>query len=316
MSPDAAFIAGEPTRVVCVAGPTGAGKTALAIKLAKKLDGEIINADSRQVYAAFPIVTAQPEAEERAEVPHHLYGFLGAAEKISAGKWLEYAAPLAQAVAARGKVPIFVGGTGFYFQALLHGLAPIPPAPPEVVAAVAARLDAEGLDALRADLMKIDPEYAAKIRPGDRNRALRALSVYEATGKSFSWWHAHAPAVPVCRGPLFVARVPMPELEIRLRRRLRLMLEKGALEEVERAAREIPDATAPAWSGIGARELAEYLAGAASLDECLEKWFANTRAYAKRQNTWFRGRAESVWFDPSEARNLLDSPLLAPFLSD
>ena len=299
-----------PRPVVCLAGATGTGKTALSLTLAEMLNGEIINADSRQVYRDFPIVTAQPDEIEKERAPHHLFGFLPSGEKFSAGKWLELVAPLLDDLDSRGKTPIFVGGTGFYFQALLRGLSSIPQIPDEIAKKIAAWAEREGLSSLYERLLEIDPEYARKIHPNDKNRVLRALEVYEATGKPFAWWHDHSLGAPLASGPLFVLNLDKSELAKRLRRRITLMLERGALREAEEAWKKCPDEKAPAWTGIGPREIAEYRAGRATLDECLEKWAANTRAYAKRQATWFRGRRESVWIDASRPDEILESPYI------
>ena len=291
--------ADAPCPVICLAGPTGAGKTALALHLARELGGEIINADSRQVYADFPLITAQPSPDERARAPHHLYGFLPTEQKISAGRWADRAAAKAREVTAAGRVPLLVGGTGLYFQALLRGMAAIPAIAPEVSAGLEARLREAGPEALHAELSRADPSYAARIHPRDRQRILRALEVLEGTGKPFSWWHAHAMSAPLCAGPLFVLDAPLPWLAPRLARRLDAMLEAGAVEEARAALARTPAAAEgrriPGWSGIGCAELLDHLRGRTSLGECRALWLANTRAYAKRQLTWFRARSEAVF---------------------
>ena len=300
-----------PTPVICLAGPTGSGKTALALALADKLGGEIINADSRQVYADFPLITAQPSPEERAQAPHHLYGFLPTPEKISAGRWADMAAAKAREVAARGRVPLLVGGTGLYFQALLRGMAAIPAIPAAVTRALSARLAASGPEALHAELSRTDPAYAARIHPRDRQRILRALEVLEGTGKTFSWWHSHAMSAPLCAGPLFVLDASLDWLTPRLSRRLDAMLGAGAVEEARaalaRAAGAVDGVRLPGWSGIGCAELLDHLEGRTTLPQCRARWLTNTRAYAKRQLTWFRARQEAV-FLPSEGA---EEPLLA-----
>ena len=174
-----------PCPVVCLAGPTGSGKTALALHLARALGCEIINADSRQVYADFPLITAQPSPEERAAAPHHLYGFLPSAQKISAGRWAAMAAAAAAKVRARGGVPLLVGGTGLYFQALLRGMAAIPAVAPEVTRRLEERLRAEGPEALHAALARADPAYAARIHPRDRQRTPTPWNRPSARGRSW-----------------------------------------------------------------------------------------------------------------------------------
>lgn len=291
-----------PCAVICLAGPTGSGKTALALQLARDLGCEIINADSRQVYVDFPLITAQPSPEERAVAPHHLYGFLPTQQKISAGRWANMAAATAQEVAARGRIPLLVGGTGLYFQALLRGMAAIPPIAPEVTRRLKAQLHTAGPEDLHAALARADPAYAARIHPRDRQRILRALEVLEGTGKPFSWWHSHAMSPPPCVGPLLVLDASLNWLAPRLGRRMDAMLAAGALAEARSALARCPGSVngirQPGWSGIGCAELLAHLEGAISLEECRTRWLSNTRAYAKRQITWFRARSEAIFIAP------------------
>lgn len=284
--------------ILCVVGPTGAGKTALALALAKA-HGQgrttVVNADSRQIYADFPIVTAQPEAHETALCPHLLYGFLPTAEKLGAGEFVR----LAQNAIARehdqGRLCILAGGTGMYLKSLLRGIAAIPPVPPEIDAHWKARVKSEGSQKLHPLLAEIDPAYAARIHPNDPQRIARALAVHEATGRPFSWWHEQplpdAPYSPLVLG----LTKPLAELEARLKERISLMLERGAREEIERAWARCPDEKAPGWSGIGCRELLALHLGRLSPDEATALWLKNTRAYAKRQMTWFRALADVLW---------------------
>ena len=268
--------------------------------MAQTLDGEVINADSRQVYADFPLITAQPSPEERACCPHHLYGFLPTEQKISAGRWAEAALAKVRDILARGKTPLLVGGTGLYFQALLRGMAEIPPIDPLLTTEITARVDAQGAPALHAELAKIDPAYAAKIHPNDRQRIIRALEVCQGTGRSFTWWHGNSMSAPLCVGPLLTLDAPLSWLEPRLARRLDLMLEGGALDEARAAMRSCADPAAPGWSGIGCAEALAHLQGRLSLEDCRSLWLRNTRAYAKRQLTWFRARPEAQWLPPDD----------------
>ena len=284
--------------VICLAGPTGSGKTAAALAMADALGGEVINADSRQVYADFPRITAQPSPEELARCPHHLYGFLPTAQKISAGRWAVLAEDTARQILSRGKIPLLVGGTGLYFQTLLHGTAEIPPVDPALTAALTARLENAGSQAMHAELARIDPNYAARIHPNDRQRIVRALEVHAATGKPFTWWHRHAMSHPPCSGPLLVLDAPLPWLEPRLARRLDMMLASGAMDEAAAALKNCNDDAAPGWTGIGCAEALAFLRGRLGFDACRDLWLRNTRAYAKRQLTWFRARPEAVWLPP------------------
>lgn len=289
-----------PLPVICLAGPTGSGKTAAALAMAEALDGEVVNADSRQVYADFPLITAQPSEEERASCPHHLYGFLPTEQKISAGRWAEAAVLKVRDILARGKTPLLVGGTGLYFQALLRGMAEIPPVDPQLTARITARVDAMGAPAQHAELARIDPAYAAKIHPNDRQRIIRALEVCQSTGRPFTWWHSNSMSPPLCVGPLLTLDATLAWLEPRLARRLDLMLEGGALDEARAAMRICADPAAPGWSGIGCAEALAHLQGRLSLADCRSLWLRNTRAYAKRQLTWFRARPEALWLPPDD----------------
>lgn len=277
-------------RIICLGGPTGCGKTKTAIAIAQELGCEIINADSRQVYADFPIITAQPEGIELQKAPHHLYGFLDTSQKIDVGLWLNLAWDKIREIRQRGNIPLLTGGTGFYFQAILYGLAPIPPIKPAIRELYAMRMAAEGSERLYAELRQIDAGYAMKIHPHDRQRIQRALEVYASTGITFSQWHRTSTTIPAYAGQLYIMDISLKELEPLLNRRIELMLEMGAIAEVEMALSHCDLEDAPGWSGIGCRELRDYLQGKNSWQECLEQWRANTRAYAKRQLTWFKKR--------------------------
>lgn len=294
-------------RVLCVPGPTGAGKTAAALALAREVRGGVVNFDSRQVFADFPIITAQPTPEEQAACPHLLYGFLATAQALAAPAWADLARSAIADLAAEGRVPILVGGTGFYLRALLDPLAPIPPVPPDVRNAVQARWDGEGGAALHGELAGKDPAAAARIHPHDRQRVTRALEVLEATGRTLTDWHREGAAAPdweVCK--LGVA-LPPAALDPRLEARIGAMLAAGALEEARRALARCPDRTAPGWTGIGCAELGAHLAGEMDLDAACGLWFRNTRAYAKRQMTWFKRDASIRWFTPGQESALAEA---------
>ncbi len=295
----------SPPFVLCLAGPTGAGKSAAALYLAEKLGGEIVNADSRQLYADFPIITAQPSPEEQKLCPHHLYGFLPTEAKLSAARWAEMAASKAMAIAAGGRLPLMVGGTGFYLRALLTGMAEIPDIAPEVGTSLAEECRAEGLTAMHARLAGVDPEYAARIHAHDRQRIMRALEVWRATGHSFSWWHARGLGPAPAAGVVLGVGLPLDELTPRLDARIDAMLEAGAMDEARLAMQKSPDPAMPGWSGIGCRELLAFLREEISFDEARLLWLRNTRAYAKRQWTWFKADKTIQWFVPGDFDGLL-----------
>ncbi len=305
-------------RILCLVGPTGSGKTAAALHLAAMLErcglpAAVINADSRQVYRDFPIITAQPTEEEKKVCPHKLYGWLETTKKISAGQWADLADAAIRETLAEGRLPILVGGTGFYLRALLDGIAAIPAADPEVTKRLTRECEALGAPALHARLASIDPDYAAKIHPNDSQRNVRALEVWESTGKTFSWWHAQTPPPAKWQTLRLGIGLPLPELTPFLEKRIKIMIRDGALEEAESALKACPDTSAPGWTGIGCAETAAYLSGSLSLDQCVELWTRNTRAYAKRQWTWFRADKRILWFRPSQNEDL--TPVVKNFLN-
>jgi tRNA dimethylallyltransferase len=295
----------ELPRVVCLAGPTGTGKSAAALHLAAELGAEVINADSRQVYADFPVITAQPGLEERGLHPHHLYGFLGITAQINAGRWARLAAAKIAECAARGSLSLLVGGTGLYIRAIMRGMADIPPVEPVVAQRLEEEYAQQGPQALHARLAELDPPYAARTHARNRQRVLRALGVWECTGRTFSWWHTQGTERPVCRVLLVVLRAEPGELASRLERRINAMLEAGALEEARRAFASCADPKAPGWSGIGCAELYRHLAGELTLEQARALWLGNTRAYAKRQLTWFRGQEDAVWMESADIAGMV-----------
>ncbi|MGD9979962.1 MAG: tRNA (adenosine(37)-N6)-dimethylallyltransferase MiaA [Hyphomonadaceae bacterium] len=274
-------------RALLIMGPTASGKSALALALAERIGGEIVNADSMQVYRDFRILTARPTAEEEARAPHHLYGHVDAAERYSTGRWLSDALSAIAQIQARGETPILVGGTGLYFKALTQGLAEMPSVDPDRRAELTDRAAKQGAPALHAELARLDPKTAVRLEPNDAPRIIRALEVIESTGESISVFQADTkPALDAddWRG---VALTPeRAALYAAINARFEKMLEQGALEEVRAFAARAIDPTLPATKAHGAPALGAYLRGELTLAQAAETGQRDTRRYAKRQFTW------------------------------
>ena len=292
-------------QVICLAGATGTGKTAVALHLASALNGEIVNLDSRQVYHDFPIITAQPNFLELATCVHHAYGFLPTEEKLSAGYFAEMIVYIVREIIARNKVPILVGGTGLYFKTLLEGISPIPSISKDITNSVLERFTEVGSVALYKELMLVDEPYALRIHPNDKQRIARALEVYIATGKPLSWWHANKKAKPYVQGLYLGLDTSLNDLRPKLDKRIDLMLELGALAEATSALEKCNNPKAGGWSGIGCIELYNYLSGNVSWQDTLDLWSKNTKAYAKRQLTWFRAVPSIKWFKAEDIEGML-----------
>jgi tRNA dimethylallyltransferase len=278
-----------PVRLI--AGPTASGKSALALKLAGETGAVIVNADSMQLYADLRVLTARPSAEEEALAEHRLYGVADAADAWSVGRWLRAATALLAELKAQGRPVIVVGGTGLYFRALTQGLADIPPVPDTVRDTVTDRFDREGEAAVRQALADADPDAAARIAPGDRQRLVRALSVHEATGTALSdWARATKPGLAPGDYEALVLEPDRAELYARCDARLQTMLDQGAMEEVEALAARGLSRALPAMKATGVREFMAHLQGRAGLPEALDAARRETRRYAKRQMTWFRNQ--------------------------
>lgn len=279
-------------KAVLIAGPTASGKSALALALAERLCGTVINADSMQVYGGLRVITARPSPEEEARAQHLLYGHVDPGEIYSTGRWLADVGGALAAAAAEGRMPIVVGGTGLYFKALTEGLAAVPAIPPEIRAQVRDRLESEGVGALYADLIARDAVTAARLMPLDRARIARALEVVLATGRSLSDWHGEP--LPPLLDPNLAAKVfvtsERKDLVARIERRFGAMLEQGALEEVRALAARRLNPLLPAMKAHGVPWLIRHLKGELSLGEAAEGSIMDTRRYAKRQLTWFRGQ--------------------------
>jgi tRNA dimethylallyltransferase len=286
---------------VLIAGPTASGKSALALTLAERFNGTIVNADSMQVYRDLRIITARPTPQEEARVAHMLYGHVDAAEDYSTGRWIKDVAVVLDDIRAASRVPILVGGTGLYFSALTKGLAAVPPIPPDIREEVRGRLAREGVAPLRAELEALDPTTAARLRVNDRNRISRALEVVKATGRSITDWHKEGmpPVLDREKTAKVFLTVDRKELVGRIEARFDAMLAAGALDEVRVLAARKLDPTLPAMKAHGVPWLIRHLKGEITLEQAAAGGKMDTRRYAKRQVTWFRNQ-------------LADWPMLPP----
>ena len=295
------------SRVIAVGGPTASGKTALSVGLAKAFGGEIINADSMQIYKNLDVGTAKPSIEERQGVPHYLLDFLPPETPYSVADFTAAADPLIQEITARGKLPLVVGGTGLYITSLLNGTAFAPEkTDPAIRARLQERAEAEGGAALYAELQSIDPDYAAQVHPNNLPRVIRALELYTATGRRMSEERVNArPAEPPYRSLcLCLTCRDRAVLYDRIERRVNLMLENGVLAEAKQVY-DHRDTYRTAAQAIGYKEFFPYFEGTGSLDECTARLKQATRNYAKRQLTWFRRQNDAVWLYIDE-ENVLD----------
>jgi tRNA dimethylallyltransferase len=295
---------------VLIAGPTASGKSAMALRVAEKLGGVIVNADSMQVYRDLRIITARPAPEEEARAPHRLYGEVDAAENYSTGQWLRDVAHVLDEVKAQGRVPILVGGTGLYFKALSAGLAAVPPIPADIRAQVRGRLQSEGAPALHAELARLDPATAQRITCNDRSRIARALEVALATGRPLSDWHRDGlpPLLDAGRAAKVFVTCERRELVARIEARFAAMLKAGALDEVRALAARKLDPLLPAMKAHGVPWLVRHLAGEITLDEAAAGAIMDTRRYAKRQLTWFRNQMKDwPWAAADNATKTLES---------
>ncbi|MBV2143895.1 tRNA (adenosine(37)-N6)-dimethylallyltransferase MiaA [Falsochrobactrum sp. TDYN1] len=282
---------------ILIAGPTASGKSALAVHMAQETGGFIVNSDSMQVYDVLNLLTARPSVDDLREAEHYLYGHVPPSISYSTGKWFADVEALVSRPDLEGRVPIFVGGTGLYFRALLGGLSQMPEVPANLRQYWRQRMEREGAETLHAALQRRDPVIAATLRPTDSQRIVRALEVFEATGKSLLDWQQE-------KGRALVddqtARkiVLLPDrgwLGQRIAQRFNLMWDRGAIDEVRALLALNLDPALPAMKAIGVREISAFLDGAMSREEAIERSIIATRQYAKRQSTWFRNQLDESW---------------------
>jgi tRNA dimethylallyltransferase len=321
--------------VVAVMGPTASGKSAFALELAERLDGEIVSVDSALVYRGLDIGAAKPTLGEQARVRHHLMDVREPWQPYSAAEFADDARRAIDGILARGKLPILAGGTGLYFRALLHGLADMPEADEAMRAEIASEAEAHGWAALHAQLAQVDPEAAARIHATDAQRIQRALEVFRLSGKPISAWQreARGERLPAKVLKLVLAPRDRTTLHARIETRFDAMLATGFLDEV-RALRQLPELRShprpldlPALRAVGYRQAWEYLDAVPSpgasrhplpqgergktFDEFRNRAIFATRQLAKRQFTWLRGETDALWFDPATQRTQLDAGVAA-----
>ncbi|WP_112904096.1 tRNA (adenosine(37)-N6)-dimethylallyltransferase MiaA [Rhizobium leguminosarum] len=282
---------------ILITGPTASGKSALAVELAKRHDGVVVNADSMQVYDTLRVLTARPSEEEMQGVPHHLYGHVPAGAAYSTGGWLRDVSALLPTLRAAGRLPVFVGGTGLYFKALTGGLSDMPEIPEALRKALRSRLLEEGPDGLYAELAMADPAMAASLNRQDGQRIVRALEVMKATGRSIADFQGQSGLVIIdaAQARKIVVLPDRAVLHQRINGRFEKMLQQGAEDEVRALlALDLP-AEAPVMKAIGVSQITAMVRGEMTRDEVLEKGAAATRQYAKRQMTWFRNQMDDSW---------------------
>jgi tRNA dimethylallyltransferase len=288
-----------------IAGPTASGKSALALALAERTGGAIVNADSAQVYRDLPVLSAAPEADEIARAEHRLYGYLDGSVACSAADWAARARMEVAEIQSAGRLPILVGGTGMYLRTLLEGIAPVPPIDP----AVRQKVRDGTLEENRARLAELDPEAAERLKPADKARIARALEVVLSTGRTLSHWQKQREGgignAVALRSLILLP--PRDWLYVRCDERFTRMVEEGAVEEVRALLARKLDPDLPVKRGIGVREISAFLEGEISIGEAIAAGQQATRRYAKRQYTWFAHQPPADWprfRDPLDATTM------------
>lgn len=299
---------------LAIVGPTASGKTALSIEVARRLDGEIISMDSRSVFRGMDIGTAKPTHEEQGGIPHWGIDLVEPSERFNAARWADYARAKITEIRTRGRVPMLVGGTGFFLRALTHPIFQEPELDPDRRRLLHAWMDGQSDAELRRWLSVLDPQTAERLREwGGRQRLMRALEVPLLTGHTLPWWHRNAPPVEPPMPVLpFVLQVPKERLYPAIDRRVTEMVDAGLVDEVrglvERYGEDAPGLNAHAYI-----ELFPYFRGERTLDEALDLARKNTRAYTKRQLTWFRTQLPegAIWLDATRPRAELADEIVA-----
>jgi tRNA dimethylallyltransferase len=276
--------------VIVIGGPTASGKSALALDVAGEFGGEIVNADSMQIYRDLHVLTARPGPDDVERTPHHLYGVLGTDERCSAGQWRARALGAIEDIHRRGALPVVVGGTGLYLRALMTGLHRMPSVPAAIRDELNDRLQAQGAGALHAELMVCDPETATGLNEADGQRIVRALEIFNHTGRGLkSWQSGETEAAPEDLRFLKIVMLPPRDmLYERVNSRFAGMIENGGIDEVRQLLSGAPDPDFPLLKAVGVPPIRMYLEGEIGRERLLDLGQRDTRRYAKRQMTWFR----------------------------
>ncbi|MGB0589672.1 MAG: tRNA (adenosine(37)-N6)-dimethylallyltransferase MiaA [Myxococcota bacterium] len=297
--------------LLVIVGPTAAGKTAAAIAVCERVGGEIVSADSVQVYRGLNIGSAKPTAEERARVPHHCLDLIDLDMRLDAAGWSAHADQAIEDIRSRGKVPIICGGTGLYVRALLHGLIPIPEIPEEVRSTVRKEVASRGAEVMHEELAQVDPEAAERIAPRDRQRIGRALEVWRTTGRALSAWQADHRFAETRYDAKVVGLWPEREvLYERIDRRVDAMLTSGWFDEVEGLLGDGVSPEAPGLQTMGYRDVTACIRGTQEATEVAERIARTHRRYARRQLVWFRGvttREDALTHYPPDTAGLIDA---------
>ncbi len=288
--------------LLCVLGPTASGKTGLAIHLAQQFSAQIVSCDARQFYRQMEIGTAKPDAEERAAAPHHFIDCLDLEEHFNAGKFEAAALPFIAKLHQASELAILVGGSGLYAKAITDGFDDLPPRDEKLREELEAIYAKEGIEPLQDKLREIDPDTYPKIDHLNPRRLMRAIEVFQLTGRSFLSFHNQKKASRPFQSIKIALRWDRQELYKRINQRVDIMMKKGLLEEVKKL---LPFAHLNSMQTVGYREFWPYLRGEISLEEAVENLKQNSRRYAKRQMTWFKKDTDIQWFDPNEKEKIV-----------
>ena len=305
--------------VVIIAGPTASGKSTLALAAALQFDGEVINADSMQVYRELSVLTARPTAEDEAQVPHHLYGVLSGSDVCSAGRWLEMAVGTINEIHGRGRIPILCGGTGLYLKVLREGIALVPDVSSAILEETKALYLKLGGIAFLEKLAELDQISADRLNPSDRQRLVRAYGVVTATGRTLPQWHKDQSHTPPLNAGFFTLHLlpDRAQLYAHIERRFDAMIEGGGFDEVKKLQKLNLSPSIPVMKALGVPEMLAYVSGAMDMDAAIDRSKQTTRNLAKRQMTWFRNQGKPDLVLTDFGPNTLNTsiPAISKFLS-